>query len=48
MDRGIVIIREFAFKAVKWNKRIKGIPRKKYNKIDKSFEYIDPSTNERL
>ncbi len=48
MDRGIVIIRDFAFKAVKWNKRIKGIPRKKYNKIDKSFEYIDPSTNERL
>jgi len=47
MDRGIVIIKEFAFKAVKWNKRIGGFPRKKYAD-DGSFGYFNPMTNELL
>lgn len=47
MDLGIVIIREFAFKAVKWNKRIKGFPEKRHRK-DGSAVYFDPMTKEEL
>ena len=47
MDLGIVIIREFAFRAVKWNKRIKGFPMKRHRK-DGSVVYFDPMTKEEL
>lgn len=47
-DRGIVIIKEFDHKAVKWNKKIGGFPRKRYKDNGKSYEYFNPKTNEIL